>query len=121
MTIALSKTCSRSSDLGISFSKTQRLLVSPSAIFFGALLVLLALCPRATYCQAFQTPSPGCYASLGRAKLVSAGTGWATVNQPLDLPLVQPGGIEDCTTEHLYWTDNDGLTWREITPRQMPT
>jgi photosystem II stability/assembly factor-like uncharacterized protein len=121
MTIALSKTCSRSSDLGISFSKTQRLLVSPSAIFFGALLVLLALCPRATYCQAFQTPSPGCYASLGRAKLVSAGTGWATVNQPLELPLVQPGGIEDCTTEHLYWTDNDGLTWREITPRQMPT
>jgi hypothetical protein len=119
MTIALSNTHSRSSDLGMSFRKTQRPLVSPSAIFFGALLLLLALCPRVTYCQAFQ--SPGCYASLSKAKLVSAGAGWATIRQPSDLPLAQAGGIEDCTTEHLYWTDNDGQTWREITPRQMPT
>lgn len=121
MTIALSKSRSHPPGLDMRFSKVQRPLVAPSAILFGALLVLLASCPRVTYCQAFQTPSPGCYASLSRAKLVSVGTGWATVNQPLDLPMVRPGGIEDCTTEHLYWTDNDGQTWLEITPRQMPT
>ena len=66
------------------------------------------------------SPSPTCYAHLSRAKLVSSGRGWAIVDQPSDRPVDHPGRGDDCTEEHLYWTDNDGQTWREITPPNMP-
>jgi photosystem II stability/assembly factor-like uncharacterized protein len=35
--------------------------------------------------------------------------------------MVHSGTDDDCTDEHLYWTDNDGRSWREITPPNMPT
>jgi photosystem II stability/assembly factor-like uncharacterized protein len=49
--------------------------------------------------------------------LVSPGTGWIIVDQPSD----HPASYDDCAFQHLYWTNNNGQTWREITPPDMPT
>jgi photosystem II stability/assembly factor-like uncharacterized protein len=49
--------------------------------------------------------------------LISTGVGWAIV----DLPSEGPANDVECTRQHLYWTETNGRTWREITPPDMPT
>jgi photosystem II stability/assembly factor-like uncharacterized protein len=69
------------------------------------------------FAQATRTPSPGCVAYLRRSKLISPGTGWTIVDQPSDRAVQG----ENCTNAHLYWTENNGKDWRDITPPDMPT
>jgi photosystem II stability/assembly factor-like uncharacterized protein len=84
--------------------------------------ILVALASRSGLASAQRSSaSPVCYAHLSRAGLVSSGKGWAIVDQPLNGPVLHSDTDDDCTDEHLYWTDDDGQTWREITPAQMPT
>jgi photosystem II stability/assembly factor-like uncharacterized protein len=99
----------------------QKLALALRSVLFAAFALLLASSPSALLAQAVEAPSPDCYASLSKAKLVAPDAGWAIVNQPV--PYVPEGASnrEDCVSEHLYWTDNDGQTWREITPHRMPT
>src|ERR1700676_638443 len=49
---------------------------------------------------------------LGKAKLVSPGVGWATVQQ---YPNEAPEGSSLYST-CLYWTQDNGKKWRDITP-----
>lgn len=101
---------------------TQKLrLLRPLALFVTVAL-LPASSARAGCSQAFQTQtqSPSCNASLSKAKLVSSGEGWAVVKQPSDRAQDSATDGEGCTDEHLYWTDNDGQSWREITPDRLP-
>jgi photosystem II stability/assembly factor-like uncharacterized protein len=102
-------------------SMTQKLWLALRAVLFAASALLQASSPSAACAQVIEAPSPDCYASLSKAKLVAPDAGWAIVNQPV--PHVPEGASnrEDCVSEHLYWTDNDGQTWREITPHRMPT
>jgi hypothetical protein len=99
---------------------TQKLPLLLRLAFFVAVILLLASSPHATYSQTARTSSPDCHASLSKAKLVSSGEGWAIVKQPSDRAQDHATDSEDCTDEHLYWTDNDGQSWREITPDRMP-
>jgi photosystem II stability/assembly factor-like uncharacterized protein len=69
------------------------------------------------FAQATRTPSPGGVAYLRRSKLISPGTGWTIVDQPSDRAVQG----ENCTNAHLYWTENNGKDWRDITPPDMPT
>jgi photosystem II stability/assembly factor-like uncharacterized protein len=62
------------------------------------------------------TPST-CNAAVQRAQLVSPGIGWAVLVEPSDHPV----DYDDCAHQHLYWTESNGKTWREITPPRMPT
>jgi hypothetical protein len=85
------------------------------------ILSLAVAWPVLTCAQGFggsaTTLTPTCYAILRSTRLVSPGTGWVIVNEPSD----HPASYDDCAFQHLYWTDNDGQTWREITPPHMPT
>ena len=99
----------------------QRLTLVLRAAFFVAFAVVLPAALRAGCSQAFETPGPDCYANLSRAKLVGKDMGWAIVSQPVPDPPHQPSNRGDCVSEHLYWTENNGKTWREITPGRMPT
>jgi photosystem II stability/assembly factor-like uncharacterized protein len=90
-------------------------------VILVSVFVALASWPGVASAQTSSFASPACYAHLSRAGLVSSGKGWAIVDQPLNGPVIHSGTADDCTDEHLYWTDNDGRTWREITPPDMPT
>jgi photosystem II stability/assembly factor-like uncharacterized protein len=109
----------RVSDIGVDMR--QRLPLALRMAFFVVLVLSLASSPRAAYSQTIEAPSSDCYASLSKAKLVASDSGWAIVNQPIPHVTENPSNREDCVSEHLYWTDNDGRTWREITPHHMPT
>jgi len=99
---------------------TQKLPRLPRLAFFVMVALLSASSPQVTCSQTFRTLSPDCYASLSKAKLVSIGEGWAIVKRPSDRSADHSADGEDCTDEHLYWTDNDGQSWREITPDGKP-
>jgi hypothetical protein len=73
--------------------------------------------PLFTFAQTSPLTKPICYARLQSSKLISPGAGWVIVDQPSD----HPANYDDCVFQHLYWTDNDGQTWREITPPHTPT
>lgn len=119
MTKARSGPCMRSRYGRVGMTQTPSLALH--IVLFAALAVWLGISPRAVCAQGIEVPGPGCYASLSKAKLVAASAGWAVVNQPIrDIPK-HPSEREACVSEHLYWTDNDGQSWREITPHHMPT
>ena len=86
----------------------------------AAILSATAAWPFFTSAQDFRrpakTPSPTCYAAVKSAQLVSPGIGWAIAVQPSE----HPADYADCEFEHLYWTEDNGKTWREITPPLMP-
>jgi photosystem II stability/assembly factor-like uncharacterized protein len=105
----------------ISVDTRPRLPLALRTAFFVALVLSLASSPRSAYSQNIEPPSPDCYASLSKAKLVASDSGWAIVNQPIAHVTKSSSNREDCVSERLYWTDNDGRTWREITPDHMPT
>jgi photosystem II stability/assembly factor-like uncharacterized protein len=73
--------------------------------------------PYSSHAQATGLASPACYTNLRRFKLISPSVGWAIV----DLPSDQHADGGECTRRHLYWTETNGRTWREITPTDMPT
>jgi photosystem II stability/assembly factor-like uncharacterized protein len=73
--------------------------------------------PCSSHAQATGPTSSACYTHLRRFKLISPSVGWAIV----DLPSEGPANGEECTRQHLYWTETNGRTWREITPTDMPT
>jgi len=99
----------------------QKLSSALPMVVFAVLAVLLASLPSAVCAQAIEAPISNCYASLSKTKLVAWDAGGAIVDQPMhDIP-EHPSGREDCVSEHLYWTDNDGQIWREITPQRLPT
>jgi hypothetical protein len=100
---------------------TRRPWVSPRLVIFVTAILALASWPSATLCQTSSSAGVTCYAHLSRARLVSSGRGWAIVDQPSVRPVDHPGSGDHCMDEHFYWTDNDGQTWRDITPRDMPT
>ena len=52
---------------------------------------------------------------LQKTKLVTDRSGWAIVRVPSE----HPRNVYDCTDEHLYWTEDNGGTWREMTPPEM--
>ena len=83
-----------------------------------AFLVLSLLTSDAVFSQAIPRANPAPHSSFRQAKLVSPRTGWAVVDQPSDQ---SSENAEGTTSQHLYWTDNDGHTWREITPNPMVT
>ena len=47
-----------------------------------------------------------------RFKLVAPGSGWV---------VAEPSDGSSCPPHRLYWTDDNGRSWRDITPRPMPT
>src|SRR5579859_4585972 len=98
----------------------RRPLVAPRLVILLSAFIAQASAPGAALSQTSPSASSTCYAHLSRAKLVSSGNGWAIADQPSDRPVDHSGSADDCTDEHLYWTDNDGQTWRDITPRSMP-
>lgn len=58
-----------------------------------------------------------CCTSVSQFKLILPGVGWIVVDQ-----LTSPSSAEaDCHAQHLYWTENNGQSWRDITPFPMPT
>ncbi|HWY58864.1 MAG TPA: hypothetical protein VNZ03_30660 [Terriglobales bacterium] len=83
-----------------------------------AFLVLSLLTSDTVFSQAIPRANPAPHSSLRQAKLVSQRTGWAVVDQPSDQFSEDSEGT---TSQHLYWTDDDGQTWREITPNPMMT
>lgn len=90
----------------------------------GFVLVVAVLISPYTRLADAQDSRPSispCYAQLSRAQLVSAGTGWAIVDQPSSRPQNPRSIIQECTDQHLYWTEDDGKSWREIGPAIMPT
>jgi len=94
-----------------------RRFASLASFVLGFALVLLPSDARA---QSSPPSSAPCFAHLSEAKLISTGTGWAIVAQPADRGTDTADRNTDCTTDHLYWTDDDGKSWREITPPNMP-
>lgn len=53
------------------------------------------------------------------AKLVSPGVGWAAIMRDA---MCAPGNVfPPCPPMRLYWTDDNGQHWRNITPPDMPT
>src|ERR1700732_3946243 len=99
---------------------TKKLPRPPSLVLSFTVVLLLVFSPRAAYSQVFQSRSPNCNARLGKATPVSSTAGWAMVTQPSDNSPKPSADAGDCTAEHLYWTDNNGQVWREITPLHMP-
>ncbi len=91
-----------------------RRLKLPTSLAF---LVLSLLTLDAAFPQAIPRANPAPYSSFRQAKLVSSRTGWAVVDQPSD----QSSESAEGASQHLYWTDDDGQTWREITPNPMVT
>jgi photosystem II stability/assembly factor-like uncharacterized protein len=83
-----------------------------------AFLALSFFTSDAVPSQAIPRANPAPQSSLRQAKLVSQQTGWAVVDQPSDQ---SSENAEHTTSQHLYWTDDDGQTWREITPNPMVT
>src|ERR1700739_741068 len=56
---------------------------------------------------------------IAEAKMVSPGVGWAVVMKDWSCA---PGGTDaSCAHEKLYWTNDDGGHWRDITPATMPS
>ena len=83
-----------------------------------AFLVLSLLKSDAVFSQAIPRANPTPHSSFRQAKLASPRAGWAVVDQPSDQ---SSENAEGTTSQHLYWTDDDGQTWREITPNPMAT
>lgn len=85
---------------------------SPSLCASLAALALLMLVswPDVTPAQTPQASSGNCDCVLRQFKLVSPGSGWATTGP-------RENAIE---SDRLYWTDNNGEAWRDITPPDMP-
>src|SRR5450631_3323561 len=94
---------------GLPFWKwlTRQLMIAP--MLFSSLVF--------TFDPNFSLASPLCFATVRNSKLISPGAGWVIVDQPSD----NATGYDDCSYQHLYWTDNNGQAWREITPPHMPT
>lgn len=88
-----------------------------SLLYLLSSISLFLVWPRLAWTQIGRQRSQACYATLRRFKLVSPGIGWVIVDQPAE-PVMEG---EECTRQHLYWTENNGETWSEITPGQMPT
>jgi photosystem II stability/assembly factor-like uncharacterized protein len=99
----------------------KKSLKPPHMSFLLAISLAISLLPSAAHAQDSVPQSPSCYAHLTAAKLVSRGAGWAILDQPSAHPADHPEADDDCTDEHLYWTDDDGKSWREITPPDKPT
>lgn len=76
------------------------------------------LWPVAVFPQVIQPVNPAPHPRFRQAKLVLPGTGWAVVDQPSN-PSSETA--RDGTSQHIYWTEDDGQTWREITPVPMLT
>jgi hypothetical protein len=55
---------------------------------------------------------------LTKLKFLAPGTAWAIVEQPAP---DYGGDRQNCMGSHLYLTDNNGQSWRDITPRPLPT
>jgi photosystem II stability/assembly factor-like uncharacterized protein len=68
--------------------------------------------PCAIRAQPAQFPSSDCKASILRLKLVLPGHGWV---------IVGPAGGGVCAAQRIYWTEDNGKAWRDITPPDMPT
>jgi hypothetical protein len=96
----------RASD--ISADMRQRLPLTLRTGFFVMLVFALASSHRTAFSQFSQASSRDCYASLSKAKLVTSDSGWAIVNQPTPHVTESLSNRQDCDSEHLYWTDNDG-------------
>ena len=94
-------------------------LVTKSRYFLTRLVFSLALFISASkvLAQENATFNPSCISYVRQSKLISPGVGWAILAQPMD----HPTNDGDCTNDRLYWTNNDGKNWREITPAPMPT
>lgn len=110
------KARSHSQAFGSSRGRTQTPRISPRLAALVMAVSVLASSSRGVRSQTSPSPNPTCYAQLSRAKLISGGTGWAIAGQAPE----HSAAAEGCTNERLYWTDNDGQTWRDITPLHMP-
>jgi len=88
--------------------RNLRLCLTLSAIALTALVSR----PCTVHAQSAQFPSPTCRASVLRLKLVQPSSGWV---------IIGAAGGDDCAAQRIYWTENNGESWRDITPRRMPT
>jgi len=99
----------------------QRLLRLPLPVVPGLLLLLLLLrlvtATASISPQSSITPDMSCSEDLRREHLIAPGKGWVIADRHTNIP----GGVESCSGQRLYWTENNGQTWRDITPPQMPT
>ena len=96
---------------------TQKLCKSFYLGLLAPLSSMLALSPHALRAQARAPVNYDCYPRLDRAKPVSPGKGWAVIDRPVE----HSANGAECVDERLYWTDNDGQIWREITPPKIPS
>ena len=77
--------------------------------FFTAVILVAASFSCVAYCEELQSSGHNPVGILREFKLVSGGSGWVSTGSP------ENGGESDC----LYWTDDNGQTWRDITPHGM--
>jgi len=82
------------------------LIVGVSSLFFPW---------RSARAQAPAPNPPVVYDALQQFHLISPGVGWVATSQ-----LAPSSDCPDCTDEHLYWTQNNGQDWRDITPQRTP-
>jgi len=82
------------------------------SVLLVVVLPTILLCPSSLGAQTAPPTNTACRLSVLRVKLVLPRAGWA---------IVGPAGGGDCAVQHIYWTDDNGQVWRDITPRDMPT
>jgi len=99
----------------------ERWRLPPCLARVATILSVAFAWPFFTYAQGFgvgrTTTTSTCDAAVQRTQLVSPSIGWAILVEPSDHPV----DYDDCAHQHIYWTENNGKTWREITPPRMPT
>src|SRR4029077_143466 len=99
----------------------QRPLEHSLTVLLIAILLLLPLKPAtdsaSTSSQTSLTSDLSCYGYLRREHLIAPGKGWIIVEQHASIPVEG----ESCSDQRLHWTDDNGRTWRDITPPHMPT
>jgi photosystem II stability/assembly factor-like uncharacterized protein len=83
----------------------------------SALLILSLLLSGTVFSQEIPRGNPTAQPTFRIARLVSPGAGWAVVDEPSPAAENAVGAAN----QHLYWTDNDGQNWHEITPDPMLT
>ena len=83
------------------------------ALFACSLFFLFSI--KATRAQSPAAHRAFAYDALQQFHLIAPGVGWATTSEQTNST-----DCQNCSNEHLYWTDNNGKNWRDITPPRTP-
>jgi len=82
-------------------------------------LTIVVLCLLAPHTAARAQNGDRAVHPVVSSKLVSRDTGWVVLMRNFDC---SPGMVvSPCSPKRLYWTEDNGKHWRNITPSRMPT